>query len=380
MDLTSVAILLGDGRIPDLFALEAQQFETASRKLAQSGGSFRTAAFSAAVFEQRLHDQENLETLSFRPEVVALIAVKLAIVRTDSDEAGRLAAQEVRFRHDRIRDFFTYFAFMAMEQDKREQYAEDARFAGVFPYLARALPAEEAEDLRERLIRRAAEIEDRRVSDSFVREYTWRQRFGSRDPEWMLAYDLPQARSADDRLFEVTAKRKAIDAEINALRDVITVSRRRTRMLATADPNVLEDLAVDILLALGASPAGPEPGPAPVRELQSPQGMSFRVAGLGQPEKIRAFHIEVLLSRFKDRLTSILVVTNAMVGVDPNDRDPDLEPPLEAMLFNTGAGVISARELYGMFVASHDRPVATNFWQRVCGARADVKMAEEPIS
>lgn len=115
MDLTSVSILLGDGRTPDLLALEAQQFEGIARRLAETGVMFRTAAFSSALLEQRLQDQENLQKLPFQPQVVALIAGKLALVRTDADDARVVASQEVRFRHDRIRDFFTHFAFLTID-------------------------------------------------------------------------------------------------------------------------------------------------------------------------------------------------------------------------------------------------------------------------
>ncbi|CCE12110.1 hypothetical protein BRAS3843_940014 [Bradyrhizobium sp. STM 3843] len=369
MDLTSVAILLGDGRIPDLFALEAQQFETVSRRLAQTGTSFRTEAFSAAVLEQRVRDQENLESLPFRPEVVALITGKLAIVRTDSDDAGRLAAQEIRFRHDRIRDFFTHFAFMTMDPAKREQFAEDARFAGVFPYLARALPSDEAEELRERLIQRAAEIEDHRVSDSFVREYSWRQRLSARDPEWMLTYDLVEARNADTQLSVVSEKRQEIDQDINQLRTVIAQCRQRTRILTTCDSNTLRDLAIDILVCFGASRDATEVAEQ-VQDLRSPFGQPIRVIGLGQPDKIKAFHVEMLISRFKGNLDSMLVVTNSMVALDPRDRDPDLEPRSETALREAGGTVISARELYGEFLKSGKQPLTSDFWNRLASEQS----------
>ncbi|TIL96293.1 MAG: hypothetical protein E5Y73_01940 [Mesorhizobium sp.] len=363
MDLTSVAILLGDGRTPDLFALEAQQFEGISRRLAETGVMFRTVAFSSALLEQRLQDQENLQRLPFQPEVVALIAGKLALVRTDADEAGAVASQEVRFRHDRIRDFFTHFAFLAIDQETRTKYAEEARFSGVFPYLARALPPSEAEELRELLITRAAEIEDHRVSDSFVREYSWRQRIFAQDAEWMLSYDLPEAREADRKLFDLAARRQELSCELNTQRDAISKARGMTRILATADASAIRDAAIGILCAVGATAETSADGVA-TGVLRGPTGDSLRVVGLGQIGPIKSFHVEVLASRTMAADTTLLVVTNARVGQDPKDRPPDLDPADAQLLKRAGARVVSARDLYTAFMEARGKGVTEDFWRR----------------
>lgn len=363
MDLTSVAILLGDGRTPDLFALEAQQFEGIARRLAETGVAFRTAAFSSALLHQRLQDQENLQGLPFQPEVVALIAGKLALVRTDADDAGAIASQEVRFRHDRIRDFFSHFAFLTIDQETRAKYAEDARFAGVFPYLARALPPREAEDLRERLIMRAAEIEDHRVSDSFVREYSWRQRLSAQDAEWMLHYDLPEAREADRKLFELSDRRQHLDCELNAKREIISKARGMTRILATADSSAIRDAAVDILCAMGATAEVGADGVA-TGVLKSPTGDALRVVGLGQIGPIKTFHVEVLTVHAAAADVGLLVVTNARVAQDPSDRPPDIDPADAQLLERMGARVIAARELYAAFVKARAAESTDGFWQR----------------
>lgn len=371
MDLTSVALLLGDGRTPDLFALESQQFEGIARRLAESGVAFRTTAFSSALLEQRLKDQENLQKLPFQPEVVALIAGKLALVRTDADEGGAIASQEVRFRHDRIRDFFSHFALLAVDQEARAKYAEDARFAGVFPYLARALPVADAEDLRERLITRAAEIEDHRVSDSFVREYSWRLRISSQDPEWMLLHDLPEAREADRKLCELAERRRETDRRLNVELDLISKARAMTRILAASDAGTLCDAATTILREMGAVPDDTD-GVVSGR-LRSPSGRSFRVVGLGQVVRIRRVHVEILAIRATAADAELLVVTNACVAQEPGDRPPDLDESDARLLKEAGKRVISARVLYATFVQARATGSTADFWQH-SGIEAESSM------
>ncbi|MBB4189295.1 hypothetical protein GGE07_005977 [Sinorhizobium terangae] len=364
MDLTSIAILLGDGRTPDLFALEAQQLEGVVQKLAATDQKFRTAALSNALLEQRLQDQENLQKLPFQPEVAALVTSKLAIVRTDADDAGAVAAQEIRFRHDRIRDYFTHFAFLGFTAEKQAEFAEDARFAGVFPYLARALPQSEAEALRERLITRAADLEDHRVSDSFVREYSWRQKISAQDPAWLPDYDVPEVRESDNRLFELTRRRQEIDEEVNANRDLISRSRAMTRILAAADPNFLRDAAVVIFQEMGGDLELGDEG-ASKALLRSPDGISFRVVGLSQPQAIKSFHVEVLVARFTGSNTIPFIVTNARALEDPLTRGEDLDPRDRQALLSVGAYVISARALYDAFLQAHGQTSHDQFWHFV---------------
>ncbi len=364
MDLTSVAILLGDGRTPDLFALEAQQLDGIVQRLATTGQKFRTDALSNALLEQRLQDQENLQKLPFQPEVAALVTGKLAIVRTDADDAGAVAAQEIRFRHDRIRDYFTHFAFLAFPAEKQAEFAEDARFAGVFPYLARALPQSEAEVLRERLITRAADLEDHRVSDSFVREYSWRQKISTQDPDWLPDYDVPEVREADRMLFELTRRRQEIDIETNENRDLISRSRAMTRILAAADSNFLKDAAVAIFREMGAE-AELEDESVSKALLRSPDGTSFRVVGLSQPQAIKSFHVEVLIARFTGSNRIPFVVTNAHARENPLTRSEDLDLRDRQALVSVGANVISARALYDAFLQAHGQPSHDVFWHRV---------------
>jgi hypothetical protein len=364
MDLTSVALLIGDASVPDVFALEAQQFASIQRRMAVNGATFRTAAFSVALMKQRITDQENLEALPFNPEVAELVRAKMALVRTYTDPSGRVASQEVRFRHDRIRDYFTHFAFIAMSSEERAQHAQDARFAGVYPFLARALAPHDAEDLRERLIRIAAEIEDHRISDSFVREYSWRQRLASRDPDWMLSYDLPDARAVEGRFEALTRDRERVEAAMNEARARLVAARRLTRVLTTADSAELLVIAADLCIALGAR-ADEGAAVASHRALRTPRGTLFFLAALGQLEAIRSFHLDLLLVRLAPLQGPTVLVTNARVSTDPLARPPDLDEASLSRAASEGLIVVSGQEIYSAYASGADTGAAALLWERI---------------
>lgn len=359
MDLTSVALLLSQGGVPDLFALEKQQFDTVKRRLQAQGLAFRTLGFSRALLTQRLADQEDLGGLPFKPEVTELVHAKLAQVRTFSEPSGKSSAQEIRFRHDRIRDFFTHFVLLDMTPEEQAAQAKDTRFAGVFPYLARSMSRENAEVLREQLIALAAHIEDHRVSDSFVREFSWRQRFASQDPEWMLAYDLPAAKDADGKYADLARKRDHLEAAMGRLREQIESSRRLTRVLTAVDSTEMVSLAREMLLAMGASEATVQ---QPIgATLTDPSGRDFLLVALTQSESIRPFHVELLLARIERNEMPKLVVLNSQVGVVPEARVADLSSEQRTALLARCAAPMASMELYSAFRATREG-AHDNFW------------------
>ena len=368
MDLTSVALLLAQGRVPDLFALERQQFDAVKRRLQAQGLEFRTLGFSRALLTQRLSDQEDLGGLPFKPEVTELVHAKLAQVRTFSEPSGKASAQEIRFRHDRIRDFFSHFVLLEMKPEEQAAHAKDARFAGVFPYLARSMPEGNAQALRERLITLAAQIEDHRVSDSFVREFSWRQRFATQDPAWMLSHDLPAARAADGEYAELARQRDNLEAALARLRDKIESSRRMTRVLASADSVELVALAREILLAMGAGDSSTQ---QPIgTTMTAPNGQAFVLIALAQQERIRPFHVDLLQARVAaSKLPQILVV-NSQVSLAPEDREADLTPEQISDLRACRALVLNSTDLYASFRSVVECDDKDAFWTRLIEAWA----------
>ena len=347
MDLTSVAMLLSQGRVPDLFALENQQLEAAQRHLRAQDLEFRVVGFSKALLEQRLKDQENLEVLPFAPEVAELLTGKLAQIRTFSDPGMKATVQEIRFRHDRIRDFFSHFSMLEMTPEQQASYAADARFAGVFPYLARSMPSGSAELLRERLVSLAAELEDHRVSDSFVREFSWRKRVTDNDPDWVLAYDTGSTRDAEERFTGLLNQRSQLDRELIRLRDVIAHGRRYVRLVTTADNTELVQLGKEVLEVFGAledaeqSPTGPT--------LRSPHGHRFVLLAIAQRDHVRTFHVDLLLARLRHVQERVLVIVNSQVASEPDERSGDAD--VLSMLRRVPAplAVVQSASLYMMY-------------------------------
>jgi hypothetical protein len=249
-----------------------------------------------------------------------------------------------------------------MDLETRAKYAQDARFSGVYPFLARALAPQEAEELRERLIGIAAEIEDHRISDSFVREYSWRQRFASRDPTWMLAYDLPEACAVEARFESLARDRERVDAAMNDARTRLAAARRLTRVLATADSADLLAITRGLWIALGAQ-TDPEQSPASGRVLRAPTGKRFFIAALGQPEAIRPFHLDLLLVRLAPLPQPTVLITNAHVLMEPQSRPPDLDEESLARANAEGLIVVSSQEIYAAYVGGQDSASAKALWK-----------------
>lgn len=377
MDLTSIAMLLSQGGIPDLLALENQQFDHVKRHLAANGTPFRTNAFSRALLAQRREDREDLEELPFKPEVIELQRAKLAQLHTFTDPAGKVSVQEIRFRHERIRDFFTHFAFLDMPAAEQATYANDARFAGVFPYLARSMPAGAAVALREQLITLAAKLEDHRVSDSFVREFSWRQRLTADDPAWMLAHDLPRARSAETALMNLIHTQAGIETNILELQQEIGASRKMTRILAIADPAALVDLAHQMLVNMGARAM---PSMTPFNMLSTPDGRPFVLLALSQKNLIRPFHVELLRARIDAISLPKLVIVNSQVDTEPAERIDELTAQVREALRASGALTVLAAELYQDYYALTTGGAQAAFWPRLAELRppgAPTEPAEE---
>jgi hypothetical protein len=318
MDLTTVALLLSQAKVPDLYSLEWQHFEVAQQRLAMNGATFRIEPFSKAVLEQRLTDREDLEKLEFKPEVVSLVECKLAQLRTYADRTGRIVAQETRFRHDRVRDFFCHFAMASLPPDEMSALARDTRLSGVFPFLARSLPGARAVELRERLIQMAAEVEDHRVSDAYVRELGRRQQMQIGDPEWLDRFDSSETRTAMDNVSRLLMQRSILERELSAARQNIDQARRFTQILTQADPDQLLIRVKEILETLGATTGdGGNPD-----ILRTPRESRFALGTAASSLPVQAYQLELALARCSQARLPVLLVANGEAAYDPALRQP----------------------------------------------------------
>ncbi|MBW4425167.1 MAG: HEAT repeat domain-containing protein [Nostoc desertorum CM1-VF14] len=173
MDLTVVALMLSQGKQPNLFRLQEQQYNLMAAEYQQEWKQeFPLKRFSAAVYQMRLDDKQALPADEFHQVAMSLEdeKYKMVVSRQWQDEKGE-AKKEWYFRHDKIMDFFLVQNFLG-ETDAAEgllvDRMGDPRFRGVYFLLATLLPLDAAKKLREDLIQYAADTKDNTVSNTFV--------------------------------------------------------------------------------------------------------------------------------------------------------------------------------------------------------------------
>uniref|UniRef100_UPI0039C67966 NACHT domain-containing protein n=1 Tax=Nostoc sp. CCY0012 TaxID=1056123 RepID=UPI0039C67966 len=173
MDLTVVALMLSQGKQPNLFRLQEQQYNLMATEYQQEWKQeFPLKRFSAAVYQMRLDDKQALPGDEFHQVVMSLEdeKYKMVVSRQWQDEKGE-AKKEWYFRHDKIMDFFLVQNFLGESDTAEELLVDrmgDPRFRGVYFLLATLLPLDAAKELREDLIQYAADTKDNTVSNTFV--------------------------------------------------------------------------------------------------------------------------------------------------------------------------------------------------------------------
>src|SRR5205823_5761564 len=129
-------------------------------------------AFAKDVLSARVAGTAELDRATFAVEIAILVANKQVLMRAERGVSAEPVTTYL-FRHDKIRDYYTHFAFLGDDPCIRYSYARDDRFSGVYDLLARALPAAQAEELNEYLHITAVESQDHRLSDRFVQHLRW---------------------------------------------------------------------------------------------------------------------------------------------------------------------------------------------------------------
>lgn len=173
MDLTIVAQLLAQGKIPDLGCLPAQQYKLMEIDYHQIySQDFPLQAFSEAVYQCRLNDDPTLPGDQFYNELISMESSRQRMVlsRQWKDAQGKIQ-KEWYFQHDKIAGFFIVQTFLGNReaaQARIKQHLGDPRFRGIYFLLAMFLSIDDAQVLREMLIDHAAETQDHTVSDRVV--------------------------------------------------------------------------------------------------------------------------------------------------------------------------------------------------------------------
>jgi hypothetical protein len=177
MDLTLVAQILSQGKQPDLFHLQEQQYKLmAEEYLRDWGYEFPLKSFSSAVYQMRLDDKFILPTEEFEKELNCMGDERFKMVLSrQMHEGNEQEVKEWHFRHDKIMDFFLVQNFIGDNEEVNQRLIDnipDPRFRGAYILLASLLPPDAALALREELIQYAAKTKDHTLSDTFVQLLT----------------------------------------------------------------------------------------------------------------------------------------------------------------------------------------------------------------
>ena len=173
MDLTLVALMLSQGKQPDLFHLQEQQYQLmATEYLQKWKHEFPLKKFSDAVYHMRLNDESAIPRDEFDQELSSMEDEKYKMVVSRQWENAEGESQKSwYFRHDKIMEFFLVQNFLGKSEEVQariDNHLGDPRFRGVYLLLATLLPVEVALEVREKLIEYAAHTKDHTVTNTFV--------------------------------------------------------------------------------------------------------------------------------------------------------------------------------------------------------------------
>ncbi|MFZ4700709.1 MAG: hypothetical protein ACOYMG_11730, partial [Candidatus Methylumidiphilus sp.] len=179
LDLSVVSEMLARGEMPDVFNLQQQFFELMALDYAaeNAGQAFPFHAFAESVYTLRQQNEWMGKLRETWATELDYLAKHRLMIRRDVESGNVVDKQTVTrwyFRHDKIQDFFLSEAF-ADSIDRQNQHMGDARFRGVYLYLAHRLPLQQAQDLRERLTDYAADHADHTVSVPYIKLLRTRQ-------------------------------------------------------------------------------------------------------------------------------------------------------------------------------------------------------------
>jgi hypothetical protein len=90
------------------------------------------------------------------------------VLELHSEDDKRNPIRRWVFSHEKMRDFFLMKAFLAEQAGRIPAHLDDARFRNVYVMLATVLPLQDAKDLKDVLVDRAAETKEHHLSDVVV--------------------------------------------------------------------------------------------------------------------------------------------------------------------------------------------------------------------
>jgi hypothetical protein len=319
MDLETAAHLLSLDVEPDPFRLQEQQFHLVDDDcVSRLKRGFPMTDFARSVLAARREGKADIGSEQF-VEYVAILDERKQVRRVSVPIAGGKSKTEYQFRHDRIRDYYTHFALLGDDPTERFALARDDRFAGVFEYLARDLPQDAADELKDYLLSAALDRSDHRLSDRFLQHLRWRSLLERADPAWLAEYDLPDARKALEQFSDLLLTRNETEARMRALPEIVDAARATTRILSAPDAAALDEAMAKLLIGFGAVEVPTAGGVARMFNIPN-AGRLFLLSSAGSRATSELARIGITARAAQVRGRK-LVVVNPQPEVDPSQRD-----------------------------------------------------------
>jgi hypothetical protein len=345
MDLQTIADLLSLGQRPDVWALQKQRHGLVDRRYRErtNNEQFPLMLFSRAVYEARRDGLPEIDQLRF-PRVAELLLEEKQIQRYIAGDPSFKADGYV-FRHDKIRDFYTYNAFIA-DAELRVLHAGDDQFSGVYDLLSVELPQREATELREFLAERALDRGDHRLSDRYLEGLRARRILERNDPDWLVQYD-PQDVAADDvAVTELDLERAKTLEKLSAALAHIDAGRVATRIICATRSDALLAATSALFEEAGITPVGIGTGQRLLFE--AADDFKFGVLGLAHYGQLPRRMIDAARSTLADlpnRPEPTLIVVNPEADLPPSERSTAAIAAVYDSLVGQGIAVCSAPDL-----------------------------------
>lgn len=345
MDLQTVAELLALGQRPDVWALQKQRHRLVeSRYIERTNNEpFPFDAFSRSVYEARRDTRSEIDESRF-PRIAEILLEEKQIQHYVSGDISFKADGYV-FRHDKIRDFYTYQAFV-IDPALRVIHADDDKFSGVYDLLSLELPTNEAFELREFLSERALDRSDHRLSDRYLEGLRARRLLESKDPDWLSHFDRPDVAaenatiSRNDRL-----RVQILDEQTRAITR-LDAGRTGTRVLSAARSDALLEASLALLEEAEFSRGGLAAGQRTL--LSHPEQSNFGLVAIAYPTKLPARLIHATRANLEslpiDSEPTLLVI-NAEADLPPFERSAEAIDIIRGEFAMPKVAVIAAVDL-----------------------------------
>ncbi|KQQ35541.1 hypothetical protein ASG19_17800 [Rhizobium sp. Leaf306] len=361
IDLETAASLLSLDIEPDPFRLQEQQFDLVRQDYeSRLARPFPTMELSKSVLSARQANSPELDAIVFGT-AVAILEERKQVRRISVASVGGFLA-EYHFRHDKIRDFYTHFAFLH-DVDARFSLARDDRFSGVYDYLARELPPAAVADLREYLLSAAVDSNDHRLSDRFLQHLRWRALLDEVDPPWLSNYETPTADKALTEFEQLSGRRQQIEIEMHRLRTTVDAERLPARLLSARTVETLEGGVLRLFERSGAKIRPTPGGAAPI--VEPPWYPSFSLFCLAGNNVCTAVAAIGMRSRLLQSHGWKILIINPTPDYEPKLRDWGRVSEWARSLAVEGLLALGTIELYELATHSIINQESESFWHKL---------------